>query len=80
MPKYLARLAEADLHPGMAVLRDVSTGDPYFQFPMSSALHLLGARKEAFYFITIHAGAYHLGEEVPVEDVPAATAKLYPPV
>lgn len=76
MPKYVARLAQAANHPGVAVLRRIDTGEALMQLPHTQAYALMGGRKEAFYVVSIRSGAYHLDNEVPPEEVENVQAKL----
>lgn len=77
MPKFLARLARAEHHPGVAVLRRLDTGETIRQLPMTQAYDLMGRRKEVFYYVTQNLlGDYHIGNEVPPEEVEDVQAKL----
>lgn len=78
MPKYLARLAQAEYHPGTAVLRDIVSGKTYLQLPLTQARALMGGRHEVHYIVSIRQGAYHLDQEVPIEEVSSVQAQLYP--
>ncbi len=49
MPKYIGKLAEAELHPGVAVLRDVVTGKPFYQAALEQVRPLMGNREEVYY-------------------------------
>ena len=79
MPKYVARLAQAENHPGTAVLRDVVTGNTFYQFSMADAYDMMGKRKEVFYVISIRSGAYHIENEVEPERVDDLVKIFYQP-
>lgn len=76
MPKYVAKLAAAEHHPGVAVLRRIDTGETLLQLPAAQAYEMMGKRREVFYVVSIRAGAYHLDNEVPPEKVDEIQAKL----
>lgn len=76
MFKCICRLAEADLHPGIGLLRDITSGVTYWQAPLTSFRDLLGKRREAFFLVTIREGAATLDYEIPVEDIPATLEQL----
>ncbi len=79
MPKYIGRLAQAEYHPGTAVLRDIISGTTFLQLPITQARAMMGGRKEVYYVVSIRSGAYHLDNEVRPEDLETLKAKFYPP-
>lgn len=78
MSKCIARLAQAEYHPGVAVLRRVGDNATLWQMPMTKAAELLGMRKEAFYLVNVtnNPPSATLVEEIPWEEVANVQAEL----